>query len=441
MKIHDIASQAVEDITKKNKVDAEVCISENKEIKVTIQNNRLHVASSDSGSWAGVRIISNKSAGFSAVNDLSKIDFAAKEALAIAKSSPKEDANVMPEATATPSVSGLYDGRIAKMDLDDTMKLASEVLGVITSFDKRISCEGEFSVSVGKNAIVSSKGVSSETKGTGIVYFFMGQAVDGPVVGSFDYNACATTNLDTLDLVNIPERLAKGLVDSLGAKKGKSFKGQVIFFGDALAEVLINPLIYSMMADGIQLGASNFVGKMGKKVTHKDLTLKDWGRAPGRIGSYKFDREGLTPKTMFPIKNGVFSEMYYNTRSAARDKTVSNGHASGSANMSPGCGPSTVFVKPGDDSLENLIRDTKQGILIKRFSGNVDHQSGDFSGIVKGGYLIENGKLTTPLLGTMIAGNLFKCVNNISGITSDTEDLINIVAPAIRVEGVTVTSE
>jgi PmbA protein len=109
--------------------------------------------------------------------------------------------------------------------------------------------------------------------------------------------------------------------------------------------------------------------------------------------------------------------------------------------MSPGCGPSTVFVKPGDDSLENLIRDTKQGILIKRFSGNVDHQSGDFSGIVKGGYLIENGKLTTPLLGTMIAGNLFQCINNISGITSDTEDLINIVAPAIRVEGVTVTSE
>jgi PmbA protein len=196
-----------------------------------------------------------------------------------------------------------------------------------------------------------------------------------------------------------------------------------------------------MMADGIQLGASFFVGKKGKRVTHKELTLKDWGRAPGRIGSYKFDREGLTPKTMLPIKDGVFSEMYYNTRSASRDKTVSNGHASGSANMAPGCGPSTVFVKPGKDSLENLIRDTKKGVFIKRFSGNVDYQSGDFSGIVKGGYLIENGRLTTPLLGTMIAGNLFQCVNNISGITSDVEDIINVVVPSIRVEGVTVTSE
>ena len=128
-------------------------------------------------------------------------------------------------------------------------------------------------------------------------------------------------------------------------------------------------------------------------------------------------------------------------RSAARDKTVSNGHAAGPANSSPSSGPTTLFVTPGKDSLENLIADTKKGLLIKRFSGNVDPQSGDFSGIVKGGYMIENGKITTPLLGTMIAGNLYKCLENISGISSDIEDLISFVTPAIRTEGVAITSE
>ncbi|NTU61236.1 MAG: TldD/PmbA family protein, partial [Caldiserica bacterium] len=52
-----------------------------------------------------------------------------------------------------------------------------------------------------------------------------------------------------------------------------------------------------------------------------------------------------------------------------------------------------------------------------------------------------NGKITIPLLGTMIAGNLFSCLQNISGITSDIEDLISFVTPSIRVEGVSITSQ
>lgn len=441
MKIHDKALQTVEDIVKKQKIDAEVCISSNSEIKVTMQNNRLHVASSDTSTWAGVRVFSNKSVGFSSVNNLEELPKASEEAIAIAKSSPKDEANVLPEPTDLPSVSGLYDGRIAKLDISDAMSFAGQLLENVASIDKRLVMEGEFSISVGKSAIASSKGVSAESKGTGIVYFLMGQAVDGPVVGSFDYNVHATTNLDTLDLVNIPEKLAKGLVDTLGAKKGNSFKGSAIFFGDALQEVLLSPLIYSMTADSIQLGASALVGKHGKQVTSKDLTIKDWGRAPGRIGSGRFDREGISPKTIYPVKNGIFTDMFYNARSAARDKTVSNGHASGSANMSPSSGSTTLFVTPGKDSLDNLVRDTKKGVLIKRFSGNVDPQSGDFSGIVKGGYLIENGRITTPLLGTMIAGNLFSCLLNITGVTSDVEDLISFITPSIRVEGVSITSE
>jgi PmbA protein len=441
MKIHDMALQTVEDVSKKHKADVEVCVASNSEIKVTIQNNRLHVASSDTSTWAGVRVFSNKSVGFSSVNNLDQLPKASEEAIAIAKSSPKDDANVLPDPTDLPSVSGLYDARIANLDISDAMNFASKILENAVTIDKRLAMEGELSISVGKSAIASSKGVSSESKGTGIMYFLMGQAVDGPVVGSFDYNVHATTNLDTLDLINIPEKLAKGLLDSLGAKKGNSFKGSVIFFGDALQEVLLSPLVYSMTADSIQLGASALVGKQGKQVASKELTIKDWGRAPGRVGSGRFDREGVSPKTIYPVKNGVFTDMFYNARSAARDKTISNGHASGSANMSPSSGPTTLYVTAGKDSLDNLIKDTKKGILIKRFSGNVDPQSGDFSGIVKGGYLIENGKITTPLLGTMIAGNLFSCLTNISGITSDVEDLISFVTPSIRVEGVSVTSE
>ncbi|MEZ4812444.1 MAG: metallopeptidase TldD-related protein, partial [Caldisericia bacterium] len=85
--------------------------------------------------------------------------------------------------------------------------------------------------------------------------------------------------------------------------------------------------------------------------------------------------------------------------------------------------------------------DTKLGILVGRYSGDIDPSSGDFSGSVKGGYLIENGRKTQPLLGTMIAGNIYDCIQNISAISSDTVSLIDVFIPSIRLEGVTVSSK
>ena len=177
MNILDIAGQTVADISKKHKAEAEVCISQSHEIKVTIQNNRLHVVSSDTSTWAGVRVIKSKAVGFASVNDLAKIDDVCDESVAIAKSSPKNEANVLPEMTTLSSVSGLYDARISNLELDQAMKLSQQLIDAVLAVDKRISIEGEFSISSGKSAIANSNGISSQSKGTGIVYFLMGQAV------------------------------------------------------------------------------------------------------------------------------------------------------------------------------------------------------------------------------------------------------------------------
>jgi len=179
----------------------------------------------------------------------------------------------------------------------------------------------------------------------------------------------------------------------------------------------------------------------GKQVASEKLSILDDGRRPGRFESTNFDREGIAPKIMWPIKNGIFTEPFHNARTAARDKTISNGHAAGSPSSTPSVSTTNIIVETGKTTLEELIADTKLGLLVKRYSGNIDPSSGDFSGVVKGGYLIENGKITTPLLGTMIAGNVFEMIKNISGISSDVEDLISVITPSIRFEGIKVTSQ
>lgn len=74
-----------------------------------------------------------------------------------------------------------------------------------------------------------------------------------------------------------------------------------------------------------------------------------------------------------------------------------------------------------------------------RFSGFPDPVSGDFSGVVKGGFMIENGEITRPLIETLIAGNLFELLPRISGLSRETERIESLVAPYIRIEEVSIT--
>lgn len=443
MRLIDIANNALSEAKRKGATDAEVCISEIQKTSVSLQDNAIHIATVDMAGWTGIRTFKGNSVGFSAVNsqDIDKINSTIDEAMGIARIAPPDKNNVLPEPTSIRWIKGMYDSKIADLELDKAISMAIEMLDYAKGVDKRVTVDGGgVDVVHSKTAIVNSKGVKSSMKGTSLTHFIMGMAKDGDIVSSFDFGFGGSRNLDEVDVKKSSITFGKNVIASLGAKPGKTFKGTVILEPEALDEIVIYPLIWSMYAENIQMGSSRLADKLGNKIASSQLTIKDWGRAPGRIGSSPFDREGLPPKRLYPVYKGKFHEMYHNTKTATRYGVESTGHAGGSAGNVPSISCTNVYVKPGKESLADIIADTKLGITVKRFSGNIDPSSGDFSGTVKGGYLIENGKKTTPLIGTMISGNMFDLIKSISAISSDTSDLITSVLPHIRFEGVSVSS-
>jgi PmbA protein len=84
--------------------------------------------------------------------------------------------------------------------------------------------------------------------------------------------------------------------------------------------------------------------------------------------------------------------------------------------------------------------DVDQGILVTRFSGSTNPITGDFSGVIKGGFLLQAGE-KIPIDETTMAGNLYDCLKNISAISSERR-LINGSAhlPTIRIEDVSVSA-
>jgi PmbA protein len=65
--------------------------------------------------------------------------------------------------------------------------------------------------------------------------------------------------------------------------------------------------------------------------------------------------------------------------------------------------------------------------------------SGDFSVVSSQGYKIENGEITNPIDSVSIAGNLYKCFNQIIAIGNDSKltDIGEI--PSISFDGFTIS--
>ncbi|MEC8423266.1 MAG: metallopeptidase TldD-related protein, partial [Myxococcota bacterium] len=105
----------------------------------------------------------------------------------------------------------------------------------------------------------------------------------------------------------------------------------------------------------------------------------------------------------------------------------------------PRVGPAALALGTGDVSraaLENMDR----GVIVTRFSGTTDPVSGDFSGVVKGGFLVRDGE-RRPIHETTIAGNLWTCLRNVSARADSA--LLHYGSrawPALRVEDVSITA-
>ncbi|MCL0084372.1 TldD/PmbA family protein [Dehalococcoidia bacterium] len=422
--------------------EAEAFLIQGREISVQAENNEIKVATSQVEDGIGIRVFSNKGLGFASVNVLNEkeIEEAARDAVRLSQVTPRDEYNILPEPKPIKRVPGLYDDKIEGLGLDKAISLVEEMLAIARDYDSRVIVElATFDARVEWRGVVSSRGIREEEQGTHFLYCIEGMARDGEEVSSLNYRLDSTRLVGEIDVKRIALEFAKSVVDSLGAKKGETFRGTVILSPNAVAELMTEIIIHSINANNVQKGMSKWAGKLDERVASSMLTLEDNGLLEGGAGSYSFDREGLPPTALKIIEDGYLRTYMYNTYTARKEGRRSTGHASGGARGLPSIGPTNLIVKAGDKSKDELISEIKEGVLVTRFAGTANPVSGDFSGVVKGGFLIKDGEITNPLIETLMAGNLFELLPRISGLSRETERIESLVAPYVRIEEVSIT--
>ena len=129
-------------------------------------------------------------------------------------------------------------------------------------------------------------------------------------------------------------------------------------------------------------------------------------------GSIAIDDEGTPSSSTTLIEDGILVG-YMQDRLNARlmgMKPTGNGRRQSYAH-SPMPRMTNTYMLNGDKHPDEILASVKNGLFAKSFGGGqVDITSGKFVFSCTEAYLIENGRVTTPVKGATIIGNGRRCV-------------------------------
>ena len=258
-------------------------------------------------------------------------------------------------------------------------------------------------------------------------------AHDGDVGSSFYYTGLTLDRLDRplIELGSVRSDLDM-VVRQVHTKplEGK-FTGIILLppacLGDFLSSALGNFAGNNALLDGTSI----WKDKLEQPVADRRITLHIAPLDDRIVGGERYTAEGFVSRDYTILDRGVLKSFQLT------DYVANKTGYPRAANTSS----ETYCMEPGDQPLQEIISGVDRGVLVGRFSGGQPSVNGDFSGVAKNSFLIENGVITDALSETMISGNLDALLNDLVGLSKETVCNGSTVLPWAAFDGVTISGK
>jgi len=267
---------------------------------------------------------------------------------------------------------------------------------------------GALSATSSELAVVNSLGVNAYSRATLADLDTTIISRDAGVEG-FGTAGDVSRSIKELDPVKIGREAAERSVGSLGARTIEVGDYEVVFEPYVVSSAL-GYISSGLSARSYQDGTSWMCDLMGQKVFSEQFTLWDDGRDLSGL-AFPFDLEGIPKRKLMLIEEGVPKAVVYDSYTAHKDKEKSTGHAGG---MGPS--PSHLIMRRGDSMKEEMISETKKGILVTSFwyVRTVHAKKIIITGMTRDGtWLIENGEIKYPVKNLRFTDSLLKTFGNL----------------------------
>ncbi len=421
---------------------ADVRVVSSKSESISVKNAALDVLDYSESLGVGIRAIVDGAWGFASTPDLSEesIEKTAQAACRIAKASSavkREDvvlSEVFPEVARykTPISKDPFEVKMEdKIDLlleaDSIMRKNPKVRlsGASLSFfrtDKLFaSTEGAYieqQITESGGGITATATAPGETQTRG----YPNGRAGGHRTSGYEY-------IEELKFAEHAERVAEEAVALLQAPQCPSMHTDVIMDGSCLAlqihESVGHPLeLDRVLGSEISLAGASFAttDKLGNLKYGSDIVnLTADATIPGGLGTFGYDDEGVSAQKTPLVRDGVLCGYMSSRETAPKIGRTSSGAALATGyNKIPLVRMTNVNLDPGDWTRDEIIRDTKEGILLEGMgSGSIDDMRTNFQFGPECAYEVKDGSIGRMLKNPTYTAKTVDFWNSCDAVSND----------------------
>lgn len=426
-----IARELVEKAMKKAQ-GAQASLWQAESTNVSFENDKLKSVESSQRTSINVRVIVNGKIGTSYTTDINDINGVVSKALEVAEFGNPAHFQ-FPAPTDGVDVK-IYDEAVLPVTKEEMVHIGDEMIKLVKEYNPEIILHAGVEKRVSKNEFANSSGIELSSESTSFGLGISGQWVRGTdILWAGHGFGWRKRDIDHIEVTRKTIQLFK-MAENIAPIRSANMP--VIFTPEGIM-VLLLAIQLGFNGKNILLGSSPLAGKLGERIADERLSIYDNPLIDYANNSGKYDGEGV-PHSVIPlIENGVVKNFLYDLDTAGRANTKSTGHGIG-------CNPTNIIIKEGDKSFEDMVKETKEGLIVHNVMGlgQGNPISGEFSVNVQLGYKIENGEIVGRIKDVMLAGNTYDAIKNIVAIGDKAEWAGgSILTPHIKIGNLSVVAK
>jgi len=424
----DIPDYCIEQLMKAGADKAQCIYSYGEKKELNVDAGEFSLFRTNANHGFSIMAIKDQKKGSLSINKIGKddIDEAISTVLNMAESSMPDDAYDISKYQEAESFSK-GDKEPALNIMYDRMEEFMEYSA--NTFPTTIIDQAILDFSSGTSYYRNSNGVSfDETEGS-YSFSVMFTSKEGKDISSF--NSAGFSSLD-IDLPlhkggSINRLLEESAAHVRTKTVPKKFTGDIIVTPDCIMS-FIGFILGNLSDFRLIAGTSLFRELMNQQIVHESLSIHSKPLSDNLSGGYFITSDGYKAEDLTIIENGIlqtFLLSLYGSKKTGLQRVSNSG--------------GSLIIDSGETPLEDMIQSVNKGVLLSRFSGGSPSDNGDFSGVAKNSFYIENGKVQYPVSETMVSGNIVDMFQKVKHLSKEDVNFGDEIFPWIQFEGITVS--
>jgi len=434
--------------------ECEIVVVKKKITTVRITDSEIAEIKQNFDKNYGIRLIHNKKIASIQTTNQQEIESTMNNAFTTLSSlKPREFWKGLPYNATPKQLDGTFDEKLEKISGSEIMDIAQNMINSADN-DKINTITGSLNIVSEDFEIANSNGLDLKDKATYISGIINAESEYGTLPVSGIGHASGRT-LSNFSAEQVGRDAKIMCIESINPQKIDSDICSIIFEPYSVGELLAFVVAINFDFKTFSEKKSCFSNNFQDEITTEQLSLIDDPHIPEGIGTKSVDDEGIETQRRNLIEKGIFKNTFSNLFDSYKEGKQSSGNAvrldspmGRSSEPIPISAPHNLKVNPGDSSQEDMITDTRHGLLVGRlwYTYAINPIKGDFSCTARSGIrIIENGEIKGSGKSVRIIHNLPTMLKNISEIGNNQKNVIQwaslpSITPSIKAENISINS-